>query len=92
MYILFIKKILNLYISYELDTWSEDLNKDFTLSNCLFGALKLTKNADSYKYKYSSYNIGYDSLSEFLWTDGSIEKMLLLLELIIVPLCILMVK
>ena len=32
--------------SYTPDTWSKDLNTDFTLGNCLFEAMKLTKNAD----------------------------------------------
>ena len=40
------KNIVNLYLSHKLDTWSKDLNTDFTLGNCLFGAVKLTKNAD----------------------------------------------
>ena len=47
------------------------LDTDFTLSNCLFGPLKLTKNADPDKYKYSGYGMGFDSRSEFLFTDGS---------------------
>ena len=50
---------------------SKDLDKDFTLGNCLFGAVKLTKNTDPDKYKYSSYGIRFGSGSEFLWTDGS---------------------
>ena len=43
------KNIVNLHITYELHTWSKDLNTDFTLGNCLFGAVKLTNNADSDK-------------------------------------------
>ena len=39
-------KIVNLYVSYTLDWWSRDLNAEFTLNNCLFGSVKLTKNAD----------------------------------------------
>ena len=35
------KDIVNLYISYKSDTWSKDLNTNFTLGNCLFGAVKL---------------------------------------------------
>ena len=35
------KDIVNLYISYKSDTWSKDLNTNFTLDNCLFGAVKL---------------------------------------------------
>ena len=57
------KNVVNLYISYKLEPWSKHLNIDFTLGNCLFGALKLTKNADPDKYKYTSYGIGFDSCS-----------------------------
>ena len=37
----------------------------------MFGAIKLTKNTDPDKYKYSGYRIGFDSCSEFFFTDGS---------------------
>ena len=68
------KKVINLYICYTLGSQLKNLNTDFTLSNCLFGSVKLTKNADLDKYKYTSYNIGFDSRSEFLFTDGSYGK------------------
>ena len=45
-------KAVNLYIDYKLITWSRDLSTYFTLGNCLFGAVKLTKNADPNKYGY----------------------------------------
>ena len=38
--------VVSLYISSELDTCSTDLKIGFTLGNCLFGAVKVTKNAD----------------------------------------------
>ena len=41
--------MVNLYISYTLDKWPKHIDADFTLSNCLFGAVKVTKNADSDK-------------------------------------------
>ena len=31
----------NLFIVYELDRWSQDLNAKFNLKDCLFGAVKL---------------------------------------------------
>ena len=65
---------LNLYICYELDRWSKDLDTDFTLANWLFGSVKLTKNADPDKYKYSGYGIGFDSRSEFSLPDGNYGK------------------
>ena len=51
-----------------------NLDAGFTLSNCLFGSVKLTKNANLDKYKYACYGIGLDSRSEFLITDGSYGK------------------
>ena len=50
------------------------MNTDFTLKNCLFGFVELTKNADPDKYKYSSYSIGFDSRPGFSFTDGSVGK------------------
>ena len=41
------RTLINLYISYALDSWSRDLNTDFTLNNFLFGSVKSTKNAES---------------------------------------------
>ena len=62
---------VNLYICYELDWWSSDLDIDCTSVNWLFSSVKQNKNADPDKYKYSSYSIGFDSCSEFLFTDRS---------------------
>ena len=47
---------------------------DYILKDFLFGAVKLTKNADLDKYKYSGCSIGFDLRSEFLSSDGSIGK------------------
>ena len=35
--------IINVFIVYELDTWSVDLNSDFTLKDYLFEGVKLGK-------------------------------------------------
>ena len=69
-----LKKVINLYISYTLGPQLRNLNTDFTLGNCLFGYVKLTKNADLDKHKHTGYGIGFDSRSEFLFTDGSYGK------------------
>ena len=37
------KKVINLHISYALTPWLRSLNTDFTLKNCLFRSVKLTK-------------------------------------------------
>ena len=68
------KKVVNLYISYKLDECLKDLNTYFALGNCLFGAVKLTKNADPDKYEYSGYVIGFGLRSQFSWTEGNKRK------------------
>ena len=40
----------------------------------MFGLVKLTKNANKDKYKYSGYGIGFDSCSESLFRDGTLGK------------------
>ena len=40
------KKVINLYNYYILGRQLRTLNTDFTLGNCSFGPVKLTKNAD----------------------------------------------
>ena len=68
------KKITELYIYYLLNSQLRNSNTDFELNNWLFGFVKLTTNADLDKYKYSGYAIGFDSRSEFSFTDGSLGK------------------
>ena len=47
----------------------KDLNTDLTLGNCLFGAVKLNKNADPDTYEHSGYGIGFDSHSLSLFLE-----------------------
>ena len=42
-------KIVNIYIVYEIEK-SVNISSYPTLKNCLFGAVKLTKHIDQYKY------------------------------------------
>ena len=42
--------------------------------NCLFGFVKLTKNADLDKCKYTGYSIRFHYRSEFLFTEGRCRK------------------
>ena len=63
-----------IYISYTLSPWARNLNTDFALNNCLFGSVKLTKNTGLDKYNYNSYSIGFVSRLEFLFTDESMER------------------
>ena len=60
------KKLINLYVSYKLNLQLWNLKH-----RCLFGSVKLTKNADLDEYKCGDYGVGFNSCTEFLFTDGS---------------------
>ena len=68
------KKVIKLCISNILNSWLRHSNTDFTWKKPLFGSVKLTKNIDPDKCKYSSHGIGFDSRSKFLFADGSFAK------------------
>ena len=50
--------IVNIYIVYEITRDYSSINCP-TIENCLFGSVKLAKNADVDKYGYSGYGIGF---------------------------------
>ena len=63
------RKVVNLYAVYEITNF-HDIDNYPTLANALFGAVKLTKNADIDKYKYSGYEIGFDGKRFFSHPSG----------------------
>ena len=69
--------IVNIYVVYRLASTTKD--SSVTLQNCLFGAVKLTKNADIGKYKYSEYGIGFDSRACFSHASGGYGRNVIIL-------------
>ena len=59
------KDVINIYIVYKLDPISSTRNTDYTIQNALFGAMKITKNADSSKNNYTGYGLCFDEGDEF---------------------------
>ena len=68
------KKVTLLYISLTLCPQLRNLDRNFTLGNCLFGSVKVTMNADLGKFKFSVYGVWFDSCSEFSIMDIPWEK------------------
>ena len=60
-----VKSVMNIYIVYSLDPVSNTGNTDFAAQNCLFGAVKLTKDVSTSNYKYVGYGICFDEGSNF---------------------------
>ena len=58
---------------YEITNF-HDIGNYPTLANALFGAIKLTKNAEIDKYKYFRYGIGFDGHGSFSNPSGGNEK------------------
>ena len=61
--------IVHIYIVYEI-TNNNSISDYPAIENCLFGSVKLTKNSDIDKYKYSGYGIGFDRRDKFSFGDG----------------------
>ena len=60
-----------MHIVYKINLWPYNQIADFALWNSLFGAAKMIKNADSDKYSYSGYGIGFNAGGTFSLSDGS---------------------
>ena len=56
--------VVNIYIVYKLDPITSR-DTTFTIQNALFGAIQITKNADTSKYNYKGYGICFDESEEF---------------------------
>ena len=63
-----------MFIAYRLNVSSKGLNTNFTIDDCLFGVLKLTKNANPDKYGYIGYGCGLYARSQFLLPNGDWDK------------------
>ena len=68
--------ILNIYIIYKLIPDTKD--SSITLENGLFGAVKLTKNAEIDKCKHSGYGIAFDSKGSFSHPSGRYGKIVII--------------
>ena len=62
-------EVVNLYLVYKITNFN-GIDNYPTLTNALFGAGNLTKNADIHKYKYSGYGIEFDGHRFYLHHSG----------------------
>ena len=62
------KNVVNIYIVYELDPIALSRDSTFTIQNALFGAMQITKNANTSKYNYKGYGICFDESEQFSHT------------------------
>ena len=57
--------VINIDIVYKLNPIASSRDTTFTIQNALFGAMQITKNADTSKYDYKGYGICFVERSEF---------------------------
>ena len=60
--------IANYYMVYRLNPRTNSSN--IVLENCLFGKIKMAKNADTNKYKYQGHGIEFDLSGIFSHPNG----------------------
>ena len=77
------RKIVNVYIVYDLDAWPRNPTNNFKYRNCLFGATNTVKNNGKEKYVYSGYRITFHSAGSWSF-DNDFARNVLILVLIIV--------
>ena len=56
---------INIYCVYQIEPISSGRDDTFTVQNALFGAMQITKNADTSKYKYKGHGICFDEGGTF---------------------------
>ena len=64
--------VINMYCIYELQPVTPSRDDTFTIQNALFGAMEITKNADTSKYAYKGYGICFDEGGTF--SKGNINN------------------
>ena len=57
--------VINIYCVYKIDPIAFTRHDTFTVQNTLFGAMDITKNADTSKYNYKGYGICFDEGGTF---------------------------
>ena len=57
--------VINIYCVYKTDPIAFTRDDTFTVQNTLFGAMEITKNADTSKYNYKGYGICFDEGGTF---------------------------
>ena len=67
--------MINIYCVYQIDPIASTRDDTFTVQNALFGAMEITKNADTSKYNYKRYGICFDEGGTFGHTirEGSFD-------------------
>ena len=65
--------MINIYCIYELRQVNIPLIIEFSILNALFGAMEITKNADTSKYKCKGYGICFDKICGSI-SEGSINN------------------
>ena len=70
--------VINIYCVYKLDPVDFSRNNKFTIQKALFGAIEITKNANTSKYKYKGYGICFDESDELLTYEKKIILIILL--------------
>ena len=64
--------VINIYCVYQIEPIANSRLSNFTVQNALFGAMQITKNIDTSKYKYKGYGICFDEGGSF--SKGNINN------------------
>ena len=70
--------VINIHCVYKIDPIASTRDDTFTVQNALFGAMEITKNADTSKYNYKGYGICFDEGGTFSKVNINNERNVLI--------------
>ena len=73
----YLRKIVNVYIAYDLDVWPRNPTNNFKFKNQLFGGTSLAKNIDKERPWYSGYRITFNREGWWSFDNGTARNVII---------------
>ena len=70
------KKIVNVYIVFDLDVWPKNLTSSFKFKNSWFLATSVAKNSNKWKHKHNGCEITFDSAGSWSFDNDATRNVI----------------
>ena len=73
----YLRKIVNVYIVYELDAWPRNPTKNFNFKSFIFRATSVVKNKEKEKRVYMGYGIIFSSAGSWIFDNDTAKNVII---------------
>ena len=80
---IYVIKTVSAFIIFDLDSWPKIPLRNFTLTNCLFGATNRAKDSDKGKWMYSGYEIAFYGTRSWNFGNGFATNAVIFVSIIV---------